>query len=81
MILAPFYKSATKLRDKVCELFEKKDFQIILDFLKGLNLLKQARRVYETTRYDLKTGQHKQESDVDGKTEHFSSQFSRNRSA
>ncbi len=34
---------------------------------KGLNLLKQARRVYETTRYDPKTGQHKDESSIDGK--------------
>ncbi|CAF1495787.1 unnamed protein product [Rotaria sordida] len=32
---------------------------------KGLNLLKQARRVYETTRYDPNTGQHKEESNVD----------------
>ncbi|CAF4291088.1 unnamed protein product, partial [Rotaria sordida] len=38
---------------------------------KGLNLLKQARRVYETTRYDPNTGQHKEESNVDGKTNHF----------
>jgi len=44
---SPFYKAATKLRDK------------------GLNVLKQARRVYETTRYDPKTGQHKEESSVD----------------
>ncbi|CAF3317003.1 unnamed protein product [Rotaria socialis] len=44
---SPFYKAATKLRDK------------------GLNLLKQARRVYETTGYDLKTGQLKEESTAD----------------
>ncbi|CAF0805145.1 unnamed protein product [Adineta steineri] len=44
---SPFYKAATKLRDK------------------GLNLLKQARRIYETTRYDAKTGQLKEESNVD----------------
>ncbi|CAF3938069.1 unnamed protein product, partial [Rotaria magnacalcarata] len=44
---SPFYKAATKLRDK------------------GLNLLKQARRVYETTGYDLKTGQLKEESNAD----------------
>lgn len=46
---SPFYKAATKLRDK------------------GLTLLKQARKVYETTHYDPLTGQHKNDS-IDDET-------------
>jgi len=38
---------------------------------KGLNKFKQVRRVYETTLYDPKTGQDKEESNVDGKINCF----------
>ncbi|CAF1555933.1 unnamed protein product, partial [Rotaria sordida] len=55
----PFYKAATKLRDK------------------DLNKFKQARQVYETTRYDPKTGQDKEESKVDDKTDCFFIDLSR----
>ncbi|CAF1006556.1 unnamed protein product, partial [Rotaria sordida] len=55
----PFYKAATKLRDK------------------DLNKLKQARQVYETTRYDPKTGQDKEVSKVDDKTDCFFIDLSR----
>lgn len=39
--------------------------------LQGLTLLKQARQIYETTGYDPKTGQHKEESSITGKINCF----------
>ncbi|CAF1055271.1 unnamed protein product [Rotaria sordida] len=44
---------------------------------KDLNKFKQARQVYETTRYDPKTGQDKEESKVDDKTDCFFIDLSR----